>query len=97
MERQLKERNLSCALVCGSSAQLAIDEINTYIYTQKSKYMIVDIKSMNLMDACRVSTLCSTNHYIKHPDGQIGWFVSSAEVERICKPLSLGNSRYYIL
>ena len=50
---------------------------------------------MNIIDACYVSTMCSTKHYIKYPDGKINWLVSSELVKDFSKDMSLGNSEYF--
>ena len=54
----------------------------------------VDISCMNILDACYVSTTCSTKHYIKYPEGKINWKISSDLVKTFCKDLELGNITY---
>ena len=75
--------------------QQAVEYINSYIDNAKSEKFSVDISFMNVIDACYVSTLCSTNHFIKFPQGEINWFVSSGFIENNTKNLLLGNSRYF--
>ena len=58
--------------------------------------MSVDISLMNILDACHVTTLCSTQHYIKYPDGRITWKVSSESVREFSQDLELGNSEYIL-
>ena len=48
-----------------------IDMLNNHILSANCKYLTVDITGLNVLDACRVSTLCSAQHYIKYPDGEI--------------------------
>ena len=73
----------------------AVDYINSYIDSVSCDNLNVDISFMNIIDACYVSTMCSTNHYIKYPEGKINWIVSSKHTAEISKPLNLGNSEFY--
>ena len=77
-------------------AETVIESFNNRIKKSNCEYMSVDISFLNVMDAMRVSTLCSTNHYVKYPNGRINWYVSSPEVERFSSALNLGNSKYVI-
>ena len=72
----------------------AVNYINEYIDKNSCSKMSVDISYMNILDACYVSTLCSTKHYIKYPKGKIKWKVSSALVKEFNKDLELGNAIY---
>lgn len=72
----------------------AVEYINSYIDKHSCKKMSVDISFMNILDACYVSTLCSTKHYIKYPDGKINWKISSELVKEFNKDLELGNVSY---
>ena len=74
----------------------AVDFINKYIDNNSCSKMSIDISFMNILDACYVSTLCSTKHYIKYPDGKISWKVSSELVKEFNKDLELGNAIYKI-
>lgn len=74
---------------------LAIEYINSYIDKAQCEKFSVDISFMNIIDACYVSTMCSTKHYIKYPDGKINWFVSSDLVKDLSKDMLLGNSEYF--
>ena len=73
----------------------AIEYINSYIDKTKCEEFSVDISFMNIIDACYVSTMCSTKYYIKYPDGKINWFVSSDLVRDFSKDMLLGNSEYF--
>ena len=75
---------------------VAVDHINSYIDKHYCENMSVDISAMNIIDACHVSTLCSTHHYIKYPNGKITWKVSSESVREFNKDLELGNSEYIL-
>ena len=72
----------------------AIDYINSYIDKYHCENMSVDISFMNVLDACYVSTLCSTKHYIKYPQGKINWKISSELIREFNKDLELGNVDY---
>ena len=72
----------------------AVEYINSYIDKAKCEEFTVDISFMNIIDACYVSTMCSTKHYIKYPEGRINWQVSSSKVEEFTKNMSLGNSKF---
>lgn len=72
----------------------AVDYINSYIDNYHCENMTVDISFMNVLDACYVSTLCSTKHYIKYPQGKINWKISSELVREFNRDLELGNCDY---
>ncbi|MCM1003800.1 MAG: hypothetical protein NC408_05590 [Candidatus Gastranaerophilales bacterium] len=72
----------------------AIEYINSYIDKYHCENMSVDISFMNVLDACYVSTLCSTKHYIKYPNGKINWKISSDIIREFNKDLELGNINY---
>ncbi len=72
----------------------AVEYINSYIEKTDCKNLNVDISFMNVMDACYVSTMCSTRHYMKFPEGKINWLTASDLTSEIIQPLSLGNSEY---
>ena len=74
----------------------AVDYINSYIESCSCENMSIDISFMNVIDACYVTTLCSTKHYIKYPNGKINWKVSSNAVREFNKDLELGNSEYIL-
>ncbi|MBQ4114924.1 hypothetical protein IJD34_05925 [bacterium] len=73
----------------------AVGDINLYIERNSCENMSVDISGLNLIDACYVSTLCSTQHYIKYPNGKISWKVSSRLVGEFNSNLALGNAEYF--
>ena len=80
--------------ISSSSPCEAIETINSYIENYSCENMSVDISFMNVIDACYVSTLCSTQHYIKYPQGKINWKISSELVKEFNKDLELGNCCY---
>lgn len=78
-----------------NNPEAAINAINSYIEKYHCENMSVDISFMNILDACHVSTMCSTKHFIKYPNGKINWKISSELVRELNKDLELGNSEYY--
>ena len=76
------------------SVEDAVSYINEYIDRNSCSNIKVDISTMNILDACYVSTLCSTKHYIKYPDGKIEWKISSEMVKEFNKDFELGNISY---
>lgn len=77
-----------------SNPSEAVSYINSYIDDYHCETMSVDISFMNVLDACYVSTLCSTKHYIKYPNGKINWKISSNLIREFNKDLELGNVDY---
>ena len=73
-----------------------IEQIDSYIEKYHCEILCVDISHMNTLDACQVSTLCSTTHYLKYPQGKIEWIVSSHLVREFNKSFELGNSKYFL-
>ena len=79
------------------STEEFIRDINNYIDNNSCKNMSVDISFLNILDSCYVSTVCSTKHYVKYPDGKINWKVSSELVREFNSSLELGNAGYEII
>lgn len=73
-----------------------IEFISGYIERYQCENMSVDISFMNILDACHVSTMCSTKHYIKYPNGKINWIISSNLIKEFNKDLDLGNCNYIL-
>ncbi len=74
----------------------AVAYINSYIEKYHCENMNIDVSFMNILDACYVSTMCSTTHFIKYPNGKINWKISSDLVREFNKRLELGNSEYVL-
>jgi len=74
-----------------------IKNINKEIKKTRNANMTVDISGLNVIEASKVAALCSTFHYLTHTDGVINWLVNSKNIERLSKPLSLGNSRFTVV
>lgn len=71
-----------------------LENIKSTIRKSKSANMTVDISMLNLIDASKIATMASTYHFLKFAQGSINWIVSSKEIEKILKPLNLGNSKF---
>ena len=74
----------------------AVAYINSYIEKYHCENMNIDISFMNILEDCYVSTMCSTTHFIKYPNGKINWKISSDLVREFNKNLKLGNSEYIL-
>ncbi len=74
----------------------AVEFINSYIEKYHCEFMSVDLSYMNILDACFVSTMCSTKHFIKYPEGKISWRISSGLIRDFNKDLELGNADYTV-
>jgi len=74
-----------------------IDKIDNYIEICNCKNMTIDITNINIIDACMISVLCSTKHYLKYPDGKIKWIVNSKEIEDYTKSMKLGNGVFEVV
>ena len=68
-----------------------VESIKNYIFENDCPTLSMDISHLNIIDASKVTILCSTYHYAKYPHGEITWKINSAEVKNIIKPLNLGN------
>ena len=74
----------------------AVEFINSYIEKYHCEFMSVDLSYMNILDACFVSTMCSTKHFIKYPEGKISWRISSGLIRDFNKDFDLGNADYTV-
>lgn len=68
-----------------------VESIKNYIFENDCSQLSMDISHLNIIDASKVTILCSTYHYAKYPQGEITWKINSNEVKNIIKPLNLGN------
>lgn len=94
---QIISKNDSKIVINPQNTQKSIDMINSYIKSGNCENMTVDISRLNVMDACMVSTLCSTQHYLKYPNGKINWLTSSNEVKTYTSSMDLGNTSFSIV
>lgn len=69
-----------------------LKNIKSSIKKSKSANMTIDISALNLIDAAKIATIASSYHFLKFSEGRINWLVNSKEIEKILKPLNLGNS-----
>lgn len=69
------------------------ESIKNYIKDNDCPALSMDISHLNLMDASKVTIVCSTYHWAKYPDGKISWKINSPAIKDLIKPLNLGNIR----
>ena len=93
---KLLSQNPSTIKLKDSEPNKILNSLKEYISRPESEFMTVDIAEMNIIDACRISVLVSTEHYINHPPGKINWIVSSNSVEKYVSPMNLGNSSFLL-
>lgn len=70
-----------------------VESIKNYIHDHDCPDLSMDISHLNIIDASKVTILCSTYHWTKYPDGEISWLINSPEIKELVKPLNLGNIR----
>lgn len=70
-----------------------VESIKSYINNNDCPYLSMDISNLNIIDASKVTVLCSTHHWAKYPEGKISWKIASKEIRELVSPLSLGNIR----
>ena len=79
---------LTIAKNCADTKKL-VNEMNKYITREDCRRMFVDISRLNMMDAVKISTICSVKHFSKYPAGEIRWIVKDNETRSMLKPLEL--------
>ena len=94
---QIISKQDSKIVVTPQSPTNTIGMINDYINLSNCENMTVDITKLNVIDACMVSTLCSTEHYLKYPNGKINWLVNSKAVKDYSSDMNIGNSEYLVV
>ena len=72
-------------------AIILIESIKKYIHEHDCPNLSMDISHLNIIDASKVTVLCSTYHWSKYPEGKISWLINSEDVKELVKPLNLGN------
>jgi len=85
-------RNTSVLKLNNLELDKNLNILKEYISSSKNKEVVVDISHMNLLDACKISVLCSTNLYLEFPQWKINWLVASPIIEKMINPMGLGNS-----
>lgn len=68
-------------------------KIKNYIHEHDCPTLSMDISHLNILDASKVTVLCSTYHWAKYPNGEISWKINSPEIRELVKPLNLGNMK----
>ncbi len=68
-----------------------VETIKNYINENDCPKLSMDISDLNIIDASKVTVLCSTHHWAKYPDGKISWKINSPGLNELVEPLSLGN------
>ena len=88
-------KQCSVLVLRNSTPDIVVKEFREYISSVCDAVIIsVDISNINLIDACKITVLCSTELYIKRPNAKINWIVGAAPVEKYVSPMELGNSDY---
>ena len=77
----------------GSNTLDLVQEIKDYIYQNDCPKLSMDVSHLNIIDASKVTIICSTYHWAKYPNGEISWKINSPEIKEFVKPLNLGNIR----
>ena len=54
-----------------------VKSINRYIDRHECKKMCIDISTFNIIDAAKISAICSTKHFSKYPFGALQWVVNN--------------------
>jgi|WetSurMetagenome_2_1015567.scaffolds.fasta_scaffold1765216_1 anti-anti-sigma regulatory factor len=85
--------NKEFSISANSSAVNLVESIKNYISEHDCPYLSMDISNLNIIDASKVTVLCSTYHWAKYPEGKISWKISSPEIKELISPLNLGNIR----
>jgi len=70
-----------------------VESIKKYINEHDCPTLSMDISRLNIIDASKVTILCSTYHWAKYPNGEISWKISSDEIKNLINPQDLGNIR----
>lgn len=70
-----------------------VESIKNYISNNHCPNLSMDVSHLNIIEASKVTILCSTYHWAKYPKGKISWKISSEEIKELVSPLNLGNIR----
>ena len=80
-----------------NTPELFFETIKKTVKKNKSENMTIDISMINPIDAAKIVIVASTYNFLKFDNSQINWIVNSKEVEKIAKPLNIGNSKFVYL
>lgn len=76
---------------CENNTINLVESIKSYIHEHDCPTLSMDISHLNIMDASKVTILCSTYHWAKYPNGKISWKIAYKEIKDLVNPLNLGN------
>ena len=60
-----------------------VESIKNYITDHDCPTLSMDISRLNILDASKITIVCSTYHWAKYPNGEISWKIGSSEVENL--------------
>jgi len=75
----------------GNNTINLVESIKNYINEHDCPTLSMDVSRLNIIDASKVTILCSTYHWTKYPNGEISWKINSDEIKELVNPLNLGN------
>lgn len=90
MAQALAKENFRISEAIGNPINL-IESIKNYIHENDCPNLAMDISHLNILDASKVTVLCSTYHWAKYPNGKISLLINSSDVGDLVNPLDLGN------
>lgn len=93
---KILSKNSSAIELNNSEPNKIVETVKKHIFNDNCENLTFDISHLNLLDACKISVLCSTEHYLKYPKGKINWLVSSKNVEDFTSSMNLGNAKYLL-
>ena len=75
----------------GKNTISLVESIKDYIHENHCPNLSMDVSHLNIIEASKVTIICSTYHWAKYPKGKISWKIASNEIKELVKPLNLGN------
>ena len=78
----------------GNSTDVMMNSVQEHIKDTDCHYMALDISSLNPLEASKIAAICSTDHYLKYPQGIVDCIVKTSKIENLIKPLTLGNMNF---
>lgn len=67
------------------------ESIKAYIKENDCPSLSMDVSHLNLLDASKITVLCSTYHWAKYPNGRISLKAATSAIKELINPLNLGN------
>ena len=80
-----------------SAVTESIDKLRDYIRVNDCKALEIDVCSLNLIDAVKVSTTASMYHFMKYPAGSVKLFVKDEEVKNTLNRISPRNIKVEVV